>query len=121
MLAIPAKHALRAALLVAALAGVTLAFAVDGMRSMESRGYILSHLPEPGSAGYEEIRRAAGAPSGRWRCRARHTTARVQAVLRRYGAASTVVRQDADGASVSPTTNPSRLSGPVQSGRRRRG
>ena len=63
-MAIPAKHALRASLLVAALAGVPLAFAVDGMRSTESRGYILSHLPAPGSTGYEEIRRAAGATSG---------------------------------------------------------
>ena len=48
----------------AALVGVPLAFAVDGMRSDASRGLILSHLPSPGSASYLSLKRAAGDPSG---------------------------------------------------------
>ena len=61
-----AQHmrALRATLLVAAMIGVPLAFAVDGMRSDASRGLILSHLPSPGSASYLSLKRAAGDPSG---------------------------------------------------------
>ncbi|KAB2940180.1 MAG: zinc-dependent metalloprotease [Hyphomicrobium sp.] len=64
MPAVSNKRALRAALFAAALIGVPLAFAVDGMRSHEMHGYILSHLPAPGSAAYEAVKRAAGAPSG---------------------------------------------------------
>ena len=48
----------------AALVGVPLAFAVDGMRSDASRGLILSHLPLVGSASYLSLKHAAGDPSG---------------------------------------------------------
>ena len=63
MPALPSRRALRAALLTAALIGVPLAFAVDGMQSTRTHGLILSHLPEPASEAYRQLKQAAGDPS----------------------------------------------------------
>ena len=64
MPAVPHKRPLRAVLFASALLVVPLAFAVDGMRSVDPHGLILSHLPPPGSAGYAALKRAAGDPVG---------------------------------------------------------
>jgi hypothetical protein len=64
MPAVPHKRPLRAVLFTLALLVVPLAFAVDGMRSVDPRGLILSHLPPPGSAAYSALKRAAGDAAG---------------------------------------------------------
>jgi hypothetical protein len=64
MPAIPHKRPLRAVLFILAILVVPLAFAVDGMQSVATRGIILSHLPPPGSAAYTTLKREAGDPSG---------------------------------------------------------
>ena len=64
MPAVPHRRPLRAVLFTLALLVVPLAFAVDGMRSVDPHGLILSHLPPPGSAAYAALKRAAGDPTG---------------------------------------------------------